>query len=249
MRIVARFAWALALMGLTACGSVEVATGGAGGAGGNGGAGAAAGSGGAGGTGGATATPSSAEPACEAHSAAVCAKELLCFPGREDVIGPLDTCTERMKIRCLSRVGQYGTGVTPETLTACAEAMSAEGCGVYTDFPAACQFTGSRQIDAQCTDGAQCQTGWCKKSMNSGCGTCADPGGTVEMCLWGCDAGPNGCSFEGTVCPYSKICNGGLCYPGPTEGEACGAFPYYCTYPSACIDGTCTLEVPQNCSI
>ena len=237
MKVLVGFTLALALAGLTACGSVEVTTGGAGGQGG--------GTGGSGGQGGSTVDPA-AESACEAHSAAVCGKELLCFPGREKVIGPIETCTERMKVRCLSRLGLPETGVTPAALTACAEAMSAPGCDMYLTFPGVCLFKGAREIGATCTDSGQCASAWCEKPGGSSCGSCAAPK-SVEMCLGGCGTTGSSCSFEGTSCSYSKICNGGMCYPGPEEGETCGSFPYYCTYPAACINYECTLEVPEGC--
>lgn len=231
MNIARWLAGALVLSGTAACGSVEVT-----------------GTGGTGGTGGAGGAAATAAAACEEHSAAVCGKELECLVGREDVIGPLDLCTERMTLRCLSRVGLPGTGVTPEALSACAAAMSVPGCEMFTTVPAECQLAGARQIGEPCADGAQCQSRVCAATAGDGCGVCAQPDGSEDQaCLGGCDAGPSSCSFEGTVCGYAEVCNGGLCYPGPEEGQECGAFPFYCTYPAACLDGACTLELPAVC--
>jgi hypothetical protein len=228
MKIARWFAWTVALAGTTACGSPGDD-----------------GSGGAGGSGGTTTTGPDAAEACAEHSAAVCAKELECFAGREAVIGPLDICSERMTVRCLSRTKQPGTGVTAEALSVCAAAMSAPGCGMFTTVPEECKFTGTRQVGEACADDAQCQSLRCGGASSDGCSACAAPDGSEEpACLGGCDAKPSSCDFEGTVCGYADICNGGLCYPGPKEGEACGSFPYFCTYPAACRTYECVLELP-----
>lgn len=113
-------------------------------------------SGGTSGTGGSTDTSAEAfATACAEHAGAVCAKELECYgPSRGIEIGPLAQGSARIAEQCVKRAALPGTGLTPPGLDACAAAMSAPGCGVFTHFPQECQFAGSLAEGADCADNA-----------------------------------------------------------------------------------------------
>lgn len=205
------------------------------------------------GTGGASGTDDAAAlAACEDHSAAVCAKELSCFQGREKIIGPVEICTERMTARCSSRLDLPDTGLTPQGLSACAAAMSAAGCDMFETIPTECLFLGPKDIGQPCADDAQCATGHCDGYFlpyhSGGCGVCA--AGNPSACLGGCDAGKQGCGYPdpGPACGFGKICPGDICTDGPAEGSG-GCYDSFsqCTYPSTCQNETCILEVATTC--
>lgn len=207
------------------------------------------GNGGGGGTGG-DPEAEQAKAVCAAHAAAVCQRELECIPGRDLVVGPAEVCTERMTTRCLSQVTLEGTGRTPEALTACADALVGLDCATFLSVvPDVCKFAGTKKTGEACSDDAQCETRTCDVDVHTGCGLCVPDDGKEKICLDDCGPKESTCPFEGAVCGYAEVCNAGLCYPGPTEGEKCGEWPLFCTYPGRCLNQVCTLWFPQICGL
>lgn len=207
-----------------------------------------AGGGGGGGGDGAGEADTSAqiEAACELHSVATCTKELECVPGRLKIIGPAETCAERMKARCVSRFDLPGSGLTAAGLEACASVLAADGCGMFTDFPAECAFTGQLNTGEACSDDAQCASGKCSGTKADPCGTCEASSAGRSLCLFGCNYGKPGCGYPtpGPSCSYGEECNGDHCWDAPQDGGSCSYDADFCVYPASCADETCTLEAP-----
>jgi hypothetical protein len=214
--------------------------------------------------------------ACNNSAAAQCDYVARCLPIFSAAqFGDADTCVSRVRLACDEYATLPGFGWTPERFEQCNQhiqqtaCMGLEGLG---SGPCA-SVPGSLPKDANCVEGAQCASGYCRHSVPPGasypsaCGTCQELG-----CIGiGCKDG-EGCLFttqgarcvalqaEGTPCTSESLCATGLscwtglCTKSHGEGEPCLTLAD-CdrVHELACIDDVCRksmiLDIGAPCRI
>jgi hypothetical protein len=118
--------------------------------------------------------------------------------------------TARIKARfehvCANQIALAGSGVTPESLEACASALDVSPCELPAGPPVACQFRGSLPGAAACADDVQCGSGHCDDGVlyspegpvsTPKCGTCEAVVGMGKVCAH--DTFSAGCA-SGSIC-------------------------------------------------
>jgi hypothetical protein len=128
-----------------------------------------------------------------------------------------------------------GTQATPVQMEACAAAVQTESCDEALDNPqpSACDVPGTVPVTGACGSDAQCQTGYCKPTQGSLCGTCTArvPGGSP-------------CTVD-SDCSASLVCNAATCIGPLPLGAACSS-TQPCLRSLTCISGKCATPLPAG---
>jgi hypothetical protein len=107
---------------------------------------------------------------------------------------------------CLNDMVLPGSGMSPDSVEACASALDASPCELPDGLPMECNFHGSRASEVPCNRGVQCQSGQCTGTAAispggpigpSTCGTCAPFVALGQVCAHG--DGGGGCAV-GQIC-------------------------------------------------
>ena len=207
---------------------VLVACGSCGGGGSNGNGSSGGGDDGGGAEAAVEAGPSSTQ-ACTDFAAALCGRLEACTPAALQIAyGDVGTCTTRSAILCSAGLAAPGTQATPAQMEACAAAVAAETCDESLDNPqpSACDIPGAVANGSVCGSHSQCQSGYCKPTMGTLCGTCAGHAGASAQCTADID------------CQATLICNNGSCVGPAAAGATCGTTAP-CMRTLACLNGKC----------
>jgi hypothetical protein len=187
----------------------------------------------------------SADQACTDAANALCAKLNMCSALFVQIVfGDVSTCVSRSHAPCASGLSAHGTGASPSTLEACAQAIPGASCTdvLSHNTPAACKpLMGQLANGTACGDSSQCQSGYCNQGTGIGqkstcgvCGTQAAAGGACKVdddCPYGakCNTaqvcvtlGAAGATCDGThPCQGTLACKGGTCATPDAAGQAC----------------------------
>jgi hypothetical protein len=193
-------------------------------------------------------TPSiNARQACTDYAASVCGTYHSCLPFYlQDGYGDVSSCVARRTPPCLSAFLGIGSGATPSSVEACAQAHIALSCSDYLSnkLPAACRtIQGSLPTGAPCGSGWQCAgpNGYCDVPQDGEqvCGTCQTLSPAGGRCTWDSDCqdglrcpsgGNTTCVVPGRLgapCDFSRPCAGTLvcvnggCATQPSAGAPC----------------------------
>ena len=223
---------------LAACASCSSSSSGKGGSG----SGSGSGSGGDGGMSGSSSggTGVSLTQACADVAKATCTQTRTCNPfGTAVAYGDEPTCEQRAALACMPLVGASGSSLTPASIDPCAQAIMGETCAELGDNsqPSACDFKGSAAAGAACGTNAQCQSGYCRLTFGTACGTCEARAGAGQ-------AGPDGgatCASD-FDCQANLLCAAGQCVAPAMVGGSCSA-QQPCSHTLACIGGKCATPV------
>lgn len=180
-----------------------------------------------------------ADTACAARAAARCNKNEQCEPATVTVqYGDVATCSAREKTRCLNALAAEGTGDTPATVQACADAYAAWTCPDYMNNlpPAACRVqAGTKANGAACAFSAQCTSAFCAVPTGAKCGRCAPAQAVGSACPGGIGCGGNGLYCEAG----SQTCQSLVTSPGYfCDAGSCG-YLLGCVVPLDAGPGSC----------
>jgi hypothetical protein len=177
-----------------------------------------------------------ADQACSDAANASCAALDRCHANGVALrYGDMTTCLTRIRSNCLTSLGARGTGRTPESEEACAQATMAAACSdvVNSSIAACAPPAGTLANGAACNFPGQCASAFCGIAPGAKCGTCMAPPSPGSSCA------TNGCG-PGLVCASGgMVCNA----PG-TAGAACASSDE-CQVGFACVGaaggapGTC----------
>lgn len=182
-----------------------------------------------------------ADEACAAHAAAICALRDSCSDGyfTQRDYGDLATCEARQKEECLVRLAAPGTSLDVAQLVDCAGALATFACGdlLNAELPSKCEpKPGAVDDGGVCSVGAQCASTYCKSPGDEACGTCAPAPKAGDSCAddTGCGAG------GGLRCAPTS----GLCVVPGSLGAACVDAQecrneLSCVVPTMGMPGTC----------
>jgi hypothetical protein len=143
------------------------------------------------------------------------------------VYGDLAGCKARLKLSCVAQIKLADNGLTPASITACANAVATATCDdlLYRNIPA-CAPKGSRLAGAACGTGSQCTSTYCAATTAT-CGICA-----------GLAPAGGDCTVDDD-CKPQLVCGGlGLCVTPGGAGAACDDNTP-CRYGYYCSGGTC----------
>jgi len=159
------------------------------------------------------------------------------------------TCGSRSALSLMNVLAAGGTGWTPSSVEACAQALAKASCDATlgNDPPAACQApAGQLAAGMPCGDSSQCQSTYCNIGTST-CGTCAATRG----------AAGSPC-YRNDDCVYGIVCDGAATTPPATEGTctqlvAAGGdcdTKHPCDRALACKNAVCAQpdEAGQPCS-
>jgi hypothetical protein len=170
------------------------------------------------GSGGITATQ-----ACAAYAKASCTQASTCTPFTVAAnFGDEATCETRQALGCMSQFGIHGSSLTPANLDACAQAVMGETCVQFLDNhqPAACNTQGTLAAGAACGTGTQCESGYCKLTAGTQCGTCAT---RTSKCTTDSD------------CPADQLCSAGNCVTPVAPPGMCDNGAHICVRTLVCL--------------
>jgi len=106
-----------------------------------------------------------AETACANIAQARCERLMACSAtDLQRRWGDVTTCETRLSLACRDGLAATDTGATPDTVTACADAIPDESCPDFLgkDVTDAClPQAGTLATGAACTFDAQCQSSFC----------------------------------------------------------------------------------------
>ena len=178
--------------------------------------------------------------ACTQFATALCASIESCTPFALQVsYGDTSTCVERVTLACTPAFMVTGTQATPAQMESCAAAVQAETCDEAMDNPqpSACNVPGSVPLTGACGSDAQCQSGYCKPTSGSLCGTCAAHVGAGSACTVDAD------------CSATLVCNNATCIGPLPVGSACSS-TQPCLRDLTCIASKCAtpLTLGQACA-
>ncbi len=192
--------------------------------------------------GGSTGTVSnvSAQQACTDFGSAVCGAVDACSPALVQLqYGGISTCQMRAQTTCSTALGANGTGMTPDTMEACAKALSGDSCAnvVSNNPPGACNAVAGQLANGMpCGDPSQCQSQYCNTGTDGTCGACGTRAGATCVrdadCNYGqlCVGTPKTCvapGMSGASCDDNHPCNktlackGGACAAPDEAGGTC----------------------------
>jgi hypothetical protein len=183
--------------------------------------------------------------ACSAYAKAVCRLAACRLYTIYLIFGSEENCEARYGgVECEAQMTSAGSRVTPSSLSACAQALSAESCGDnWSLVPAECSWQGSLADNSSCTYDQQCQSGLCDLAAGTWCGLCKakiPAGGSCPITKRECQ---NGLVCAETLCSVvtdAGICNQGqwVCTMPASEGDACVS-PVQCNWGLVCEGGRC----------
>jgi hypothetical protein len=121
--------------------------------------------------------------------------------------GEIARIRTRFEGSCANQIALPGSGMSAETVEACAASLDMAACQLPGGPPAACQFQGSLGDGAACTDDVQCSSGNCDDGVE------ISPEGPVGPpkcghCKGGAVAAGEVCAHENfsAGCPSGSIC-------------------------------------------
>ncbi len=173
------------------------------------------------------------DAACEAYATALCDVERACgelaFRGRWSEV---ERCRTARAAECATRA--TGAAVDARAASACAAGAKASTCDDLDTrvLPAACDWRGPQGIDAPCSVGTQCQSGYCPWVQALECWTCREAAGVGEWCS------------DSTYCAPGLVCLIGACVAPARRGEACGPERPCGARHVSCSNGLCVPERP-----
>jgi hypothetical protein len=171
---------------------------------------------------------------------------------------------------CAVEIALPGSGITPASLQACANAIAAEGqafCKGAVAGPTECRFTrGGLPTGAVCQTSTQCQSGECVFASDGGvtptCGACAAPlalGANCESTPGACPVGAACASSQtcqpitmggvGAMCDFEEApCKSGLvCDTTKSQCVTPGTAGTPCTFATTCAVGLTCSSMTQTC--
>jgi hypothetical protein len=176
------------------------------------------------------------EQACEHDATTYCSKSVACSAfSFQSFWGDMDTCRARDRLWCTGALAVTDTGYTPDFIVACADAVNAQSCDDFNAgvVPDVCKpRPGTHAEGTACSNGAQCQTFFCKIPAGSSCGVC-----TAKTPIGGACATTSEC-VAGSRCRVQK------CVPEVAEGAMCGGGVAVCAIPNTCLNSTCVKPLP-----
>ncbi|MBI2392639.1 MAG: hypothetical protein HYV09_23845 [Deltaproteobacteria bacterium] len=180
--------------------------------------------------------------ACAVLAEATCARVDACAPFlAQTSLGRGAACVAPVTEHCVRTAGVGGSRRTPESLTACAEAIRASACGDFVArFPDNCELPpGELALDASCAFDEQCGSSLCAREPETACGTCVRAPGVGASCVFGRCARGLVCTSAGQCakpaalgepcgpndpCTNLGFCDTGRCAPRRTVGQGCAGF-------------------------
>lgn len=164
---------------------------------------------------------SSAEGACAQYASALTSFMSRCGGSNVGVN------EARMKLACASALSVNGTSITPQNVSACANAVKDLSCTGDFDEIAACDFPPGKLADGTaCVSSDQCASEWCKQG-DATCGVC-----TARVAIGGTCTSDSRC-VAGATCSAGKCVAevknpaGGSC--DSAKGESCQS-GLYCDF-------------------
>jgi hypothetical protein len=160
------------------------------------------------------------DAACTASGTARCDQEQKCEPATFDnAFADMPTCISREKASCLNALAAKGTGNTPTTVQACADAYATWSCPDWfnTVTPTACKIqVGTGASGSSCSFSAQCASAFCDITTGTSCGICAPPPTVGTNCGGGGGCGGNSlfCDTNTHTCQTLVTTQGAFCDAG-----------------------------------
>jgi hypothetical protein len=211
--------------------------------------------------------------ACADSARARCQKDDACTGATYNPIhyGDEATCEARTAALCVTSLSAPGTGATPASVEACAQAIPSESCDdFYGVKPVAACATpkGTLANGTPCVTSSQCQSTYCATGAYVVCGQCAAVPQAGDACTYDGDCGDRGgltCNDLGrcvaygaldalcdkdTPCGVDLSCVGattntqGTCQTGVASGAPCTSAGPHCdpTLNLVCVGTTCAAE-------
>jgi hypothetical protein len=187
-----------------------------------------------------------------AYNTKLCAAAQQCDPYLFDYsFGTLAACVDAdAPVADLAIWFSFGTTLTPDSLTTCAETLDLSTCEAYERFiyesvvPDACLGVsfGSLPDGSSCSVSGietvplwnQCASGRCLSEYTATCGTCVAAQALESAC-------------EGTAyCAAGLACAHKVCVPFADVGQSCDPVMSPCHYDLVCSGGTCAVPPPDN---
>jgi hypothetical protein len=182
-----------------------------------------------------------ADDACTEWATHSCNRLELCAPVTIQIdYGGVASCIARSKTACSSVLQARGTGATPSTLRACAQAYDSASCDevVVGKPPEVCNVAGALSPGTACFDNSQCAgpKAYCRMAADELCGMCAalgPPGAACDsardcqyglVCFFTCMAPvAKGAPCDGMTrqCPETLVCYNYTCVSPGQTGEPC----------------------------
>jgi hypothetical protein len=164
-----------------------------------------------------------ADEACAAIASVRCAKRESCEPATLTAqYGDVTTCIARDKANCVSSLSAPGTGNTPATVKACADAYPSWSCpDWYNNVPPdPCKTpAGTQSTGTPCAFSGQCSSAFCAIPAGATCGSCATLPTVGTSCAAGLSCGGNGLYCE----PVTQTCQKLVTSPGyGCDAGSCG---------------------------
>ena len=182
----------------------------------------------------------SPQQACSDMATAVCNKMAQCT--QSDIprnYGDAGVCVSRQQQNCLNALTAQGTGATPTTVEACAQAYASYDCESWmlNNPPAACiPQVGKLDAGTACSVSGQCQSTYCAVPAGVECGTCSPLPAVGDSCVG------IGCG-RGLICASNETCAQPV-FDGGTCGSANPCAPTYdCVSAAGTTTGTCEPQV------
>lgn len=178
-----------------------------------------------------------ADQACNDYAKALCARADECRHNATAMTwGTIGNCIQREHDNCMASLAADGTGNSPQALESCAMAYPSLSCQDYLQNNAvkACPIPiGSHQIGQSCQFSGQCQTGFCKLTSGSQCGTCQKVPVIGDSCVESA-CGPN------QLCSAMKTCQAWVQAGGTCDNKTLQCAPHtWCVIPAGAMAGTC----------
>jgi len=177
-----------------------------------------------------------ADEACSDLATVGCMKQATCTNGfgTGRVYGDMTTCLARQKESCLNALAAPAQGNSPALVEKCVADYATYSCSDFGDNnpPADCAPVGARALDGACTFNGQCASGFCAKTKDTVCGTCAPAPAAGDSCA-------------ASNCGHDEICvtdtSGSLCQIRGTLNSTCSnANP--CGTGLSCVGSTATAS-------
>jgi hypothetical protein len=161
----------------------------------------------------------SPDKACTDLATSLCSKLASCAPAAIPVTtGDLATCIARTKLVCPALYMAPGTGGSPSSAEACAQAYTTASCDdvLGNKYPSGCVVSGKQATGAPCGADGQCSpSDYCNLTTTQICGVCTQrvaAGGTCTL--------NDNCQF-GMVCAYATNATTGNCVVPGGQSATC----------------------------
>ena len=163
--------------------------------------------------------------------------------------GDMNTCVTRQELSCGLAFGAPGSNKTAATVEACVAAYANHSCFDFfaDNSPAACVYTGTKQVGEPCAFPAQCASSYCNNAKTSTCGTCGEAPAVGSSCLNSACARGQDCVARAATCEVEGVVGD----PCDNNLHICGA-DLACLGSTATTEGTCTQAINMEgaaCSV